>query len=131
MPEVIVEKEVCSECGVDVRDETVYCYNCGSRVVDGSRQDATDSNGEDRDVSDETKAALDDLAGKLKDGETDHGDKLAKAAQQRRKARVSRRKQRKIVWEPTGDSAQGLIMLLAIFVTIITLVVVFFTVIWK
>ena len=33
MSETAVETAVCGACGADVRDESVFCYNCGERVV--------------------------------------------------------------------------------------------------
>lgn len=32
MAETLVEKRVCGECGVDVRPNTAFCYNCGKSV---------------------------------------------------------------------------------------------------
>ena len=132
MTEVIVEKEVCSGCGVDVREDTLFCYNCGVRVGETARPDALSANnGVGDNQSAEAKAALlADSKEKLREGDSTE-DKLALAAEKRRKARVTHRSARKIVWEPTGDSSQGLILLLAVSVAIITLVIVVLTVIWK
>ena len=33
MSETAVEKAACATCGADVRDESVFCYNCGSSIV--------------------------------------------------------------------------------------------------
>ncbi len=33
MPETAVEIAVCVSCGAEVRDESVFCYNCGQRVL--------------------------------------------------------------------------------------------------
>lgn len=32
MSETIVQTSVCKACGVDVRDESLFCYNCGKPV---------------------------------------------------------------------------------------------------
>jgi hypothetical protein len=32
MPETVLTTEVCEACGSDVRDESLFCYNCGERV---------------------------------------------------------------------------------------------------
>lgn len=32
MAETVAETAVCDSCGVDVRDESVFCYNCGEKV---------------------------------------------------------------------------------------------------
>ncbi len=33
MPGTLVEKETCGSCGTEVRDGSVFCYNCGETVV--------------------------------------------------------------------------------------------------
>jgi hypothetical protein len=35
MAETLVEKNVCKECGADVRPQTAFCYNCGKPVAPG------------------------------------------------------------------------------------------------
>lgn len=45
MTEAAVENNLCAECGADIRDEALFCYNCGSAVVaedqaDGGISDA-------------------------------------------------------------------------------------------
>ncbi|MGD9587863.1 MAG: zinc ribbon domain-containing protein [Pyrinomonadaceae bacterium] len=35
MPEAILEKELCSSCGSDVREGSQFCYNCGEAVGSG------------------------------------------------------------------------------------------------
>ncbi len=32
MPETVVQTAVCEACGAEVRDESLFCYNCGKRV---------------------------------------------------------------------------------------------------
>lgn len=33
MAEKTVEKQICQNCGIDVRPDTLFCYNCGSSVA--------------------------------------------------------------------------------------------------
>ena len=35
MPETVLTTEACNACGSEVRDESLFCYNCGERVRDG------------------------------------------------------------------------------------------------
>lgn len=35
MPKAILEKELCSTCGVDVREGSQFCYNCGEAIDGG------------------------------------------------------------------------------------------------
>jgi len=32
MPETVLTTEACNACGSEVRDESLFCYNCGERV---------------------------------------------------------------------------------------------------
>jgi len=129
-----IEKEVCEKCGVDVRENTVFCYNCGSPVGEDSDElipeEPAASNGDSSDLDAETQAALQDLAQKFKiDEEADN--KLAKAAAERKKARVGQRKSKEFVWEPSDDSSGRLLFLGALLVAAAVAAVVFLTVFWK
>ncbi len=129
MADVVLEKEVCENCGADVRENTSFCYNCGVAVVlPPETDDVADDT--DEQVDPKTKAALDDLAERLKKGEEDD-EKLAKAAAERRKARVKQRKPKEYTWEPEDDGV-GIKMLIAIgSIVIISGVIVFLLVFWK
>ena len=134
MPEVIVGGETCGQCGVDVRESTAFCYNCGSKVAAKNFEDvpvpASLVNGKEESVDRETQAALDDLAKKFKiDEEAD--DQLAKAAAERRKARVTHRRNVQYVWQPQDDSSNRLFIRLTLLITAIVAAVVFLTVLWR
>lgn len=125
MVEAVAEKEVCEECGVDVRENTAFCYNCGASVGE-----VLASNGAAAEKSDETKAALDELAERFKiDGEED--DRLAKAAAERRKARVSNRKSLNYEWQPDDDSPNLLFIVLTVVIAVVAALAVVLTAVWK
>lgn len=142
MTEATLEKAVCEECGVDVRENTLFCYNCGSSVS----QDPVDKNatgGKDIEPgladdsasavadTDATEAALKDLSERFKIDEAED-DRLAKAAAERRKARVKgSRKNIQYVWEPTPESGTRLFLLTAIMIACLSALVVFLAVYWK
>src|SRR5690242_1227298 len=109
MQGTVAENEVCGKCGAEVREGTTYCYKCGGRVA-AEEPDATDTNGVTPVLPAESKAALDHLAEKLKaePAGKDPQEKLAKAAEDRKKARVTQRKGRDFVWEPRDDTPIGL-----------------------
>jgi uncharacterized Zn finger protein (UPF0148 family) len=133
MQEATIEKPACGNCGVDVRENTLFCYNCGSRVVEDKSVESpltVETNGLRSGNASKAQAALDDLANRLKNDEL-AGDKLAKAAAERRKARVRRRKSKEVVWEPNDDLSAGLILLLAVIITAITACIVFLVIIWR
>lgn len=132
MLEAIAEKQVCEKCGVDVRENTIFCYACGHKVeqspMDGP-EEKDGNNGGSENVSRDTKAALDDLSERFKtDGEED--DRLAKAAAERRKARVTNRKTVQYVWVP-GEEPNQLFLGLAVLIAIVAGIAVLLTVWWK
>lgn len=125
MPEV-TEKVVCKTCDAVVRENTVYCYNCGSKIdldIDLGTNGAVV-------VADEnSKAALDALADRLSHG-TESDKELTNAANRRKKARVMHRKRNEFTWEPREDSSIFAIFFSA-FVAFVALVVVILLVIWR
>jgi hypothetical protein len=135
MAETTIEKAVCENCGVAVRENTVFCYNCGGRVADlpepVSPADNVAGEPDGKETSDETRAALDDLAQKLKEDDAQGSDKLAAAAAERRKARIRPRKKKEIVWEPIDEAPDRLFILITLLICIIAAAIVFLTVYWK
>ena len=128
MPEAITEKAVCEKCGADVRDGTTFCYNCGTSlekksVIDDGMAAIWNRDGLGAKPENEELAAVT----KIDDASAD--DKLSRAAEQRRKARVSQRKTNEYIWEPADDSR--FVMLIALLIAAIALGVVFLTVFWK
>ena len=127
MPKIEAEKEVCLKCGADVREGTTFCYNCGSPLASHEEIiEEIDVPGieEVQAVDEKTQAALDDLAQRLKLDE-DEDKKLAKAAAERRKARISQRKSSEYTWEPSDDSSGAWALIAAIGFGVFALIVVF------
>lgn len=120
-----MEKAVCETCGVDARENTLFCYNCGSKLEIAAPFEANGTAA----VDDKTKAALDDLADKLSHSDSEE-DKLAKAAIKRKKARVTHRKRLEYRWEPRDDSST-LSLIFAASVAFAALFVVILLVVWK
>ena len=124
----VLEKEACAKCGAEIREGTAFCYACGARVAEDT---SATTNGTSTPVDEKTQAALHDLAEKMRSEEPAAEErKLAKAATERKKARVSQRKSRQFVWEPNDDPPKGLfVATAAIFVLAVFVVVVL--VVWK
>jgi len=131
MAEAVVENEACSKCGAEVREGTAFCYACGGRVREEPEEEQPVN---DRTHADNSQAALDDLARKLRD---DHptpekaatDDKIAKAAAERKKARV-KKASREFVWEPRTDMPVALLITVLV-IAVAAVLAVLVTVIWK
>jgi uncharacterized Zn finger protein (UPF0148 family) len=107
MAEVVVEKAVCEKCGMDVRDGTAFCYNCGAAV--GSVPEASVVEPAEPETPDE---------------------KLSRAAAERKKARVGlRRATTEYTWEGTDDTRW--VLLSGVAVTVIVMIIVLLMVFWK
>src|SRR2546423_10274098 len=100
MAETIIDKTRCDECGFDVRENTQFCYNCGTRVDTESVEENRNGSSTQRVADGEAQAALDDLTARFKIEEPPVEDKLARAAEERKKDRVERRKPKDYTWEP-------------------------------
>jgi hypothetical protein len=133
MPEVLVDERTCAACGVGVRPESQYCYNCGEEI-DGEVSGA-DRPIERPDLAAETEKPIlmptfesKDSAPVSRVSNTADGAKekanepLEPASSLRRRTRVMERKPLEIVWEPAGGPNVVLIIstiLLVIFAAVV------------
>ena len=114
MVEAVLEIEVCDGCGVDVREGTLFCYNCGARVA-----------------GEEPERMADGEPDAANNGHSpDEADKLAAAKIERKRSRVAHRKTAEYVWEPTAGEGAGLTLLIAVLIAAFALVVVLLMVNW-
>jgi len=141
MAETTIEQATCDTCGADVRENTLFCYKCGSRVAEDPEVEATpegsqhitgESNGSaEPEISDETRSALDDLAEKLKGDDAENADLLAQASAERRMKRSSLRKKREMVWQAADDGSNLIFILVTLFICLMTAAIVYVMVYWK
>lgn len=124
MAETITEKATCGKCGVDVRDGTTFCYNCGSRVAEFPETAGDQVNGHAAIPKPDSSEPVEPVK-----VDEDNADKLSRAAEQRRKSRVGLRKTKEYAWEVTDDSRT--LLLAALVIAVFAFVVVFLTVLWK
>ncbi len=126
MVEVVLEKEACDGCGVDVRQGTLFCYNCGMRVAGDEPKVAGDVESEQTGAE-----SAETVPESTNNGHSpDDADKLAAAATERKRSRVAHRKTAEYVWEPTTGEGAGLTFLVAIIIAVFALVVVLLMVNW-
>ena len=110
MAEAVLEKEVCGNCGADVREGTAFCYSCGSRVVDEEKPETEAS-------PDETPIV-----------EATASEKRARSAEQRKRSRIRQRKVVEYVWEPDNDSRWLVVTAILIFIVVLVVVI---AALWK
>ena len=128
MAEATLEKATCENCGADVRENTVFCYNCGKKFAEA----ANDVNGAETAVmSEEAQTALDDLAARFKIDDAESEDKLALAAAERKKARVAPKKPKEVIWEVEDNRTGMFFFIVSLVIFVLVAAVVFITVYWK
>ncbi len=128
MAEAILETQVCSKCGADVREGSSFCYACGTNVV------TADSPGDNPESAPELELSAPTPGSDLGDngpGKTDELDKLATAAAERRKSRSGRRKPKKVVWEEPDERSDRTFVLVTLLIFLAAVTVVTFTVLIK
>ena len=128
MVEAVLEKAVCAACGVDVRDGTQFCFNCGKPVSNGVVPAA--ANVDEAVLSDELVSEL--SPGSAEDAEKDEkAEKLAVAAAERKKSRLGQRKPKKVVWEEPSPASNRIFILVSLLITVVAAALVFLMVFVK
>lgn len=122
MAEATVENRVCNFCGVDVRLDTLFCYNCGSSVAPevvvalkdkeefgapkSSERFSADGNG------DRSKREVADVP--IPKPNFQNEADLKSAAALRRKPKTFQPKRVEVVWEENENAPNGWFILAAI-----------------
>lgn len=122
MAEAVLEKAICKSCGVDVREGTQFCYNCGNPVVYGIGQTVDDE------AADELNADIDSGSNHDKAGEPVKDNKaarLAVAASERKRSRAGQRKPKRVVWEEPGPASNRIFILVCVLIFVIAALIVF------
>lgn len=122
MIETVPEKALCASCGVDVREGTQFCYNCGKPVTNGILEKV--NNLEKVDVTNES---ISDKNQKP----SEKAEKLATAAAERKKSRIGQRKPKKVVWEEPSQLSNSLFVLFCLLIAVISAGLVFLMVFVK
>ena len=121
MADEVLMLEKCASCGVDVRDGTSFCYNCGKSVVAEDLETGENVPSENRDIVDEVPDDVEKLA------EADRSARRASAAMERKRSRVGTKRQTKVVWVAPTPSADRLYLLLCILLFVVAVAVVAIT----
>jgi hypothetical protein len=148
MAETLVEKKTCESCGADVRDGSIFCYNCGGAVsLDpaGTKNNAPENNNfKTTQLKKETLEGLADkpiekptvgelleriedqpIAKPIEKPEPEEDGKLKSAANMRRKSKSFQKKAVEVVWEEPENAPNKWFPLVAI-VLILFVVAIFY-----
>ncbi len=135
MAETLVENQVCNTCGVEIRPQALFCYNCGAEVAEEESSENTENPEilqktevlEEKKI-DSRKARKGRITAvvneKTDDKTAQNGNiKLKSAANLRNKARKLEPKRVEIIWEEHQDAPNlwflGVAILLIIFAIVI------------
>ena len=142
MPEVEIQEPVCGKCGVEVRQDTAFCYNCGAPVTsapdlaaaNGARPVADEKlipNRETRGAKSEIPAASGETEADPRNGSTARledrrppSPKYESAAGLRRRSRPPARKPVEVTWEPETDSLNIKFIIAAVCCLVLAIVLV-------
>jgi hypothetical protein len=108
LSESAVKTARCQKCDADVRDGSVFCYNCGGRVVGDAAENIASSDSSIAAIGTATKPA----------------PGLLSARDIRRRERTFDRKPKKVVWEAANDAPDLQLIILTVGVIVFTTVVV-------
>ncbi len=148
MAETIVENRVCNACGADVRKGALFCYNCGGKVaseITVAKNDKNEAVGDIRfqeSISDgngvnikqtEVKtrqesreiSADEPIANPIEKSSLNEETKLQSAAAIRRKSKSIQPKRVEVIWEEYENAPNVWFILVAVFLTIVAVVILF------
>ena len=116
------EKEVCVNCGADVRPDTQYCYSCGRSVT--KIENAKEVPVRTEPIQNESLAELEKALAASRTAEVTK-ERSMSASVERKRARSVNRKPLEIVWEPAGPNivyfiAVALLFILAVIIVVVT-----------
>ena len=118
MSEVEIQEPVCEKCGVEVRPDTAFCYNCGAPVTSAMAPTAVNGKRETKGVNIKTEDPGNKALDEIRDAENDldsaglvsvddrrpQPPKYESAAGLRRRSKQSARKPVEVTWEPEAES---------------------------
>ena len=148
MAETIVENQICNACGVDVREGSLFCYNCGGAVaseIEVEKEDKKDKvsdvwlrenlveNGKNDQITNQseefiTLEKVDDKPIPKPDIQTEAN--LKSAAAMRRKSATFQKKQVEVVWEE-NDAPNASFIVVALILSLFAVAVFFLAIYLK
>lgn len=104
MSDVLVEEKICQACGVGVRTDTQFCYNCGATLDEEAAMATPDDRTKPDVIPDITSKDSSPESSSLNSEGTANSssERLPSAASLRRRSRSIERKSVEVIWEPAG-----------------------------
>jgi hypothetical protein len=137
MPDVRVDEQICSACGVGVRPDTQYCYNCGESLETRNRDVACDASSvQSENGSDEAAKPVlipnitskDSVPESGRNRETTTtsaaSQPLQSASSLRRGTRGMERKPVEVVWERAGSGSNIMLIVATILLVLFSAAVI-------
>ena len=116
MPKTVAVEIVCDICGAEVRDGSVFCYNCGGSVSKDGEVDAIPP--PDEPIVAHSEEPDNGLVTKVDSPAKRRADRA-----DRRKVRAANRQPVEIVWEPRQGVSWGFVVA-TLFIAIVVLAIV-------
>jgi hypothetical protein len=118
MPKTAVQAAVCDICGAEVRDGSVFCYNCGGSLAKADKPEPIPPPAEPI-----ITVARPVNNGGITGGERDPAKRRIERAE-RRRVRASNREPAEIVWEPREGMSWAFVIVSIVFVIIALVLVI-------
>jgi hypothetical protein len=147
MAQTITENQVCNACGANVREGSLFCYNCGGSLASEiavaksnkneavadiqSQENVFDRNGDIKQNGVNAKQEIREIfnevpiAKPIEKSNLNKETKLESAATMRKKSKSIQPKKVEVIWEEHEDAPNIWFILVAIFLTIVAVVILF------
>jgi hypothetical protein len=147
MAETITKNQVCNACGANVREGSLFCYNCGGSLASEiavaksnkneavadiqSQENVFDRNGDIKQNGVNAKQEIREIfnevpiAKPIEKSNLNKETKLESAATMRKKSKSIQPKKVEVIWEEHEDAPNIWFILVAIFLTIVAVVILF------
>jgi hypothetical protein len=147
MAETITKNQVCNACGANVREGSLFCYNCGGSLASEiavaksnkneavadiqSQENVFDRNGDFKQNGVNAKQEIREIfnevpiAKPIEKSNLNKETKLESAATMRKKSKSIQPKKVEVIWEEHEDAPNIWFILVAIFLTIVAVVILF------
>ena len=149
MAETIVENQICKACGIDVREGSLFCYNCGGAIaseIEVEKEDKKEKvsdvwlrenlveNGKNDQITNQSEEfiTLEKVADKpIPKPDLQAEANLKSAATMRRKSATFQKKQVEVVWEENADAPNASFIVVALILSLFAVAVIFLAIYLK